>query len=57
MLPREQGTFKIYRHYSRIGKKPKLMAQNLNWERTQAWCNDPKTSKAGEWFDGFQQIA
>lgn len=47
-------TYKIIRHYApTIGKRPRVMKKGLTIEQAQAHCQNPKTSKAGEWFDGY----
>lgn len=55
MLSREKGFYNIVRYYSRENTPPRIMATHYTWHQVQAHVNDPKTRKAGEWFDGFQQ--
>lgn len=43
--------YKIYRFYLK-GKK-KLIKTVSSLEAAKLHCNDPKTRKAGVWFDGF----
>lgn len=55
MKQREKGLFNIVRFYSN-NSQSRIIAKRLNWQKTQEWVNDPKTSKSGKWFDGFVQI-
>jgi len=46
--------YKIYRYY--ITGKKKLIKTVSTLELAQLHCNDPKTQKAGKWFDGYQKV-
>lgn len=43
---------KIYRYFQN-GKPSKLIKTVSSVEEAKRHCNDPKTSKAGQWFDGY----
>ena len=45
--------YKIYRYYRKEGKRPKFIKNVSTLELAQLHCNDPKTMKAGVWFDGY----
>jgi len=45
---------KIYRYY--INGKKKLVKTVSSVEVARLHCNDPKTQKAGKWFDGYIEI-
>ena len=36
-----------------INKPSKIICTGLTLEEAQEHCNDPKTRKEGEWFDGY----
>jgi hypothetical protein len=38
-----------------MGKRPRVMKQGLTLEQAQKHCQDPKTAKAGQWFDGYER--
>ena len=48
----EQKTYSIWRFYSKR-RPPKLIKTGLTLEQAQEHCSDPKTSKEGDWFDGY----
>lgn len=35
------------------GRRPKLIKKVSTLEIAQLHCNDPRTCKAGVWFDGY----
>ena len=43
--------YDIIRFY-KAGTK-KLIKSQCSEKEKDEWCNSPKTSKAGKWFDGF----
>lgn len=46
--------YKIVRFYApHLSRKPRTIKTNLTLEQAQAHCNDPKTRKDGEYFDGY----
>jgi hypothetical protein len=45
--------YKILRFY--IDKPSKLIKTVKTIAEAQAHCNDPKTQKAGKWFDGYMK--
>lgn len=47
-------SYSIIRFYATMGKRPRVMRKGLTLEQAQAHCQNPKTQKAGEWFDGYQ---
>ena len=48
------GTYKIVRFYRKSGRR-KIIQRGVSLRAAQAHCNDPRTSKAGVWFDGYTQ--
>lgn len=52
----KEELYKIVRFYAQQGKKSKLIRSGVTLEEAQEHCNDPKTCKAGEWFDGYTEI-
>jgi hypothetical protein len=48
-------TYKIVRHFSDPNRpcRTRRGLTGLTLEQAQAHCNDPKTHKAGVWFDGY----
>jgi hypothetical protein len=45
--------YKIYRYYSKPGKRPKLIKVVSSLEIAQLHCNDVRTKKEGVWFEGY----
>lgn len=43
----------VIRFYEKTVSKKRLILSGVTEEQAKEWCNDPKTRKAGEWFDGF----
>lgn len=53
-----QERFAIYRYYApgsngNFGKPRKFIQYVYSREEAEKWCSDPKTRKAGKWFEGF----
>lgn len=48
-------TYKIVRFYQVSGRRPRVIKTGLTEAQAKAHCEDPKTSKPGKWFDGYQQ--
>ena len=48
-------TYKIVRMYRARTRKPKIIKRGLTLEQAQLHCTDPKTRKAGVWFDGYEE--
>ena len=47
-------TYKIVRSYApHLEKRDRIVQRGLTLEQAQAHCRNPKTRKAGEWFDGY----
>lgn len=49
---RESMSYWICRHYA-DGRPSELVKKVNSLSAAQDHCNDPKTAKAGEWFDGY----
>lgn len=47
--------YSIVRYYAQSGKENRIMKTGLSRAEAVEHCEDPKTSKAGVWFDGFIQ--
>jgi hypothetical protein len=45
--------YKIYRYYRNPNKPKKLIKVVSTLEIAQLHCNDPRTNKEGQWFDGY----
>jgi len=47
--------YKIVRFYRKINhpRNGKIIKTGLTLKEAQAHCNDPKTKKEGQWFDGY----
>ena len=47
-------TYKIVRSYApHLDKTSRIICRGLTLEEAQAHCRNPKTRKAGVWFDGY----
>ena len=47
-------TYKIVRSYApHLDKTDRIICRGLTLEEAQAHCRNPKTRKAGVWFDGY----
>lgn len=48
--------YSIIRFYSPAMKKDReVIKTGVTFEEAQKHCNDPKTAKAGEYFDGYMR--
>lgn len=50
-----KDTYMIVRYFRKENKSNKIMQRGLTLEQAQEHCNDPKTAKAYEWFDGYNK--
>ena len=49
-------TYKITKMYApHINKPNKTIMTGLSLEEAREHCQDPKTKKEGEWFDGYDK--
>ena len=49
-------TYAIVRSYApHLNKTDRIIQRGLTLEEAQAHCRNPKTRKAGEWFDGYTE--
>lgn len=48
-------TYKIIRFFSDSQIPSQLIYEGLTLEEAQEHCNNPKTRKDGEWFDGYTE--
>jgi len=49
-------TYKIVRFYApHLRRQSQTLHTNLTLKEAQKHCNDPKTRKDGEWFDGYTE--
>jgi hypothetical protein len=49
-------SYTIIRSYApHLDKADKIIKRGLTLEQAQEHCRDPKTRKAGEWFDGYTE--
>ena len=46
--------YNIIRFYS-DDKPSKIVKRDVTLEEAQEHCNDPATSEAGKWFDGYDE--
>jgi len=48
--------YNIVRSYHpSLDKRDRIVKRGLTLEQAQEHCRDPKTRKAGEWFDGYTE--
>ncbi len=52
----ECNSYNIVRHF-RVSGRRKIIKRNVSLEIAQLHCNDPRTRRAGVWFDGYEQAA
>ena len=46
--------YNIVRFYApQLNRKSRVIKKGLSLEQAQKHCNDPKTRKEGEYFDGY----
>lgn len=50
-----QKKYMIVRFYRKENTPNKIKQKGLTLAQAQAHCSDPKTRKAGEWFDGYTE--
>lgn len=49
-------TYTIVRSYApHLNKSDRIIQRGLTLEEAQTHCRNPKTRKAGEWFDGYTE--
>ena len=48
-----KDSYTIWRFYYERSRKPRRIKRGLTLEQAQSHCQDPKTRKEGEWFDGY----
>lgn len=48
--------YQIVRFYREAGKRSRVIEKGLTLEEAQAHCKNPKTRKAGVWFDGYEKM-
>ena len=48
-------TYRIVRFYRQGRVRRRIMDTGLTLEEVQRHCSDPKTRKAGVWFDGYER--
>lgn len=49
--------YKIVRmYYPTLNKKPRVIRKGLTLQEAQEHCRDPKTRKAGLYFDGYEEM-
>jgi hypothetical protein len=49
-------TYNIIRSYApHLNRSDRIIKRGLTLEQAQAHCRNPKTRKAGEWFDGYTE--
>jgi hypothetical protein len=49
----ECDRYNIVRHF-RVSGRRKIVHRGVSLEVAQLHCNDPKTRRAGVWFDGYE---
>ena len=54
VIREKRGQYAIYRYY--VNGDSKLIRKGVTLVEAQKHCRDPKTAKAGEWFDGYTSI-
>ena len=47
-------TYRIVRFYRRSGRR-RVLYRGVSLSVAQLHCSDPRTSKAGVWFDGYER--
>lgn len=50
----ECNRYNIVRHF-RVSGRRKILHRGVSLEVAQLHCNDPKTRRAGVWFDGYEK--
>ncbi len=50
-----ESRYNVIRFY-RVSGRRKIILRNVSKEIAQLHCNDPRTRKAGVYFDGFEQV-
>jgi hypothetical protein len=48
------NSYNIVRHF-RVSGRRKIVKRGVSLEIAQLHCNDPRTRRAGVWFDGYEQ--
>ena len=50
-------TYKIIRFYKRMNhpRNGEVIKTGLTLKEAREHCNDPKTRKEGQWFDGYDE--
>lgn len=51
---KKMETYKVVRYFRKSGRR-KIIMKNVSLEIAQLHCRDPKTSKEGVWFDGYEK--
>lgn len=49
-------TYNIVRFYRKSGRR-KIIHRGVSLAVAQLHCNDPRTSRAGVWFDGYTKAS
>lgn len=52
----EPRIYKIIRFYYDRNRRPRTTRTNVTLTEAQKHCSDPKTRKAGVWFDGYDYM-
>jgi len=55
-LPNPDGNYKIVRTFYKSGRR-KVIHKNVSLAVAQAHCKDPRTRKAGVYFDGYESMS